>query len=63
MPDRDTYNLVITPAPPRPGEAPVEVRLRKFLKSLLRDLGFRCVDIRQAEPEQSEKVPGEVEVF
>jgi hypothetical protein len=63
MPDRDTYNLVIRPEPPKPGEPPVEIRLRQVLKLLLRGFGLRCLAVTKEPPPPVKPEEPPVEVF
>jgi hypothetical protein len=35
-----------------PDEAPVIIRLRRFLKQAIRAWGLKCIDIRELKPEK-----------
>jgi hypothetical protein len=45
------FALVIRSEPLKPGEPPIEIRLRRFLKLALRAFGLRCESITPAAPE------------
>ena len=46
---RQRFILVIDDAA-EDGDSPLHVRLRIVVKRLLRSWGFRCVEVREAEP-------------
>jgi hypothetical protein len=57
--DRPTFRLLLKAEPPKYGDAPAAVRLRKLLKIALRGLGFRCLEVREvAVEEQGADKPG-----
>jgi hypothetical protein len=49
VPDRPTYLLTLRPLPPLEGEPPINVRLRRAEKYLLRCLRLKAIDHRQEE--------------
>jgi hypothetical protein len=56
---REAFELVIIDTPHQGEKGPLNVRLRRLAKSLLRSWGFRLVSIRQVTPEGGGPPDGE----
>jgi len=54
----DSSNWTIT-VRPLPGGPPAEVRIRRLLKTMLRQFGLRCVDVQVTSPDAEERKPGQ----
>jgi hypothetical protein len=55
--DRPVFHLQLRPEPPRPGDVPPAIRLRRLLKIALRSLGLRCTKCEeQPAPGQAVEV-------